>query len=122
MKNGGIFWETYGKTIQNLILEYLLENQDLDIAIGDMSKELKISKPKAYEIMKSFEKKSIIKKSRVVSKTQLYKLNKQNGLVQLYLASFNQCLKLVIEQEGAEEGIHSTPRSCSVGTARAESV
>lgn len=94
----GIFCETYGNTINNRILEYLLENQSLDFAIGDMTKELRISRPKAYEVMRDFEKKEFVKKSRIVGKTQLYLLNKENKRVQLFLKTFRECLKLVVEE------------------------
>jgi sugar-specific transcriptional regulator TrmB len=76
----------------------MLENQDLDFAVGDMAKELKISRPKAYEVIRQFEKKDYVKKSRVVGKTQLYKLNKENLRVKLLLRDFRECLKLVTEE------------------------
>ncbi|MFC1691746.1 hypothetical protein ACFL0W_06215 [Nanoarchaeota archaeon] len=98
MKNIGAFCEIYGNTIHNKVLEYLLENQDLDFAIGDMAKEIKISRPKAYEVIKEFEKKNYVKKSRVIGKTQLYQLNKNNKIVKLFLKNFKACLKLVLEE------------------------
>ena len=70
-----------------------------------MAKELEISKPKSYEIIRQFEKKDYIKKTRVIGKTQLYKLNKANNRVKLFLENFKECLKLVIKeyQEESEE-------------------
>jgi len=98
MKDIGAFCETYGNTIRNRILEYLLENQDLDFAIGDMAKELKISRPKAYEIIREFEKKKYVKKSRMIGKTQLYLLNKESKRVKLFLRDFKECLKIVVKE------------------------
>lgn len=98
MNEMGAFCETYGNTIHNRILEYVLENQDIDFAVGDMAKELGISKPKSYEVIKYFEEKGYIKKSRVVSKTQLYKLNKDNKRVKLFLMDFKECLRLIAEE------------------------
>lgn len=98
MKDIGVFCETYGNTINNQILEYLLENQDIDFAIGDMVKETGISKPKAYEVIKEFEKKGYVKKSRIIGKTQLYLLNKENKRVKLFLKDFRECLKIVVEE------------------------
>ena len=43
-----------------------------------MAEEIEISRPKAYEIIKNLEKENIVKKSRTVSGTQLYILNKNN--------------------------------------------
>lgn len=94
----GIFAETYGNTIRNRILEHILEMDDLDFAIGDMSKELQISKPKCYETINDFVKKEYILKSRIIGKTHLYRLNKENNKVKLFIKSFRECLKLGIEE------------------------
>jgi DNA-binding IclR family transcriptional regulator len=99
-KQTGAFCETYGNTISNRFLEYLLENQNLDIAIGDCAKEMGISRPKAYQIAELFEKKGFIKKSRIIGKTQLYKLNKENLRVKLFLRDFKECLRMMVEESG----------------------
>ena len=94
----GAFCETYGASIQNRVLEHLLENQNLDIAVGDMAKELRVSRPKAYDVVYSFIKKGFVVKSRVIGKTQLYKLNKENRRVQLFIRDFKECLKLIADE------------------------
>ena len=114
MNEIGAFCETYGNTIPNRIIEYLMENQDLDFAVGDMAKELEISKPKAYEIIGEFEKKEYVKKSRIVGKTQLYILNKDNSRVKLFLNDFKECLRLVVE-ENSEESLCENPNICKEG-------
>jgi predicted transcriptional regulator len=108
MRKGGAFCEIYGISIHNLVLEYLLENRDLDFATGDLAKNTKISRPKAYETIKSFEKKAIVKKSRIIAKTQLYILNKSNDKVKLFLKDFNECLRLVVENEKPALARHSS--------------
>ena len=105
MNETGVFCETYGNTIHNRILEYMLENQDIDFAVGDMAKELGISKPKSYEVIKYFETKNYVQKSRLVGKTQLYKLNKDNKKVKLFLRDFKECLRLVVEEYSEEEKV-----------------
>jgi len=117
----GAFCEIYGKTIENEVLEYLLENQDLDFAVGDMAKELGISRPKAYEVIRKFEKKNYAKKSRIVGKTQLYIINKENKRVKLFLKNFKECLKLVAEEHG-ETKSSAGRHSASVGVASAKRV
>jgi len=99
MRKGGIFCEVYGKSMHNLVLEYLLENQGLDFAIGDVAKEVKISRPKAYEVVKELEKKGFVKKNRVVGKTQLYLLDKSNKIVKLLVRNFKECLKIAYEEK-----------------------
>lgn len=107
MNEIGAFCETYGNTIHNRILEYVLENAEIDFAVGDMAKELGISKPKTYEVIKYFEEKGYIEKSRIVGKTQLYKLNEDNERVKLFLNDFKECLRLVVEEYSEEEPIEA---------------
>ena len=78
-----------------------------------MAKELQISKPKAYEIIGEFEKKGYLKKSRIVGKTQLYILNKENSRVKLFLNDFKECLRLVVE-ENSEESLCEDSNTCKV--------
>jgi len=94
----GTFCEIYGITIRNRILEYLLSNQWTDWAVGDIAKELKISRPKVYEIIAEFEKKNYVKKTRIIGKTQLHILNKENPVVKLFMKNFMECLNLVVEE------------------------
>ena len=93
----GVFCEMYGATIRNRVLEYLLENQDLDLAIGDLAKDVEISRPKAYAVIEDFEKEGLVKKSRVVGRTQLYLLDKSQKTVQFYIKNFRECIKFVAD-------------------------
>lgn len=108
MEDIGIFCEVYGVTMNNLVLEYLLENQDIDFAIGDMAKEIEISKPKAYEVINDFEEKNYVKKSRVIGKTQLYMLNKESKRIKLFMRNFKECLKIVIDESGHKKSMKIT--------------
>src|SRR3989338_2935626 len=94
----GKYCEVYGNTLDNQILEYLLEASDVDIAIGDMAKELGISKPKAYAVMAAFGSKGWINKTRLVGKTQMYHLNKDNTIVKIFLRNFDECLHMVVRE------------------------
>jgi predicted transcriptional regulator len=94
----GCFCEVYGITLENRILEYILICRTLDWAIGDMARELKISRPTAYEVIANFEKKGIVKKTRIIGRTQLYTMNNENPLSKIYLRNFKECLNMVIEE------------------------
>jgi sugar-specific transcriptional regulator TrmB len=97
--NNSIFCEMYGNSLRNRVLEQLLENLALDFAVGDLAKETKISRPKAYQIVDDFESQGLIRKSRQVGKTQLYILNRDNPRVQLILHSFKECLRLAADRK-----------------------
>src|SRR3989338_8963044 len=109
----GAFCDVYGDTIENQVLEYLLENKDLDIAVGDMAHELAISRPKAYQVISHFEEKGYVQKSRIIGNTQLYTLNKSDKCVHLFLRDFKECLRLVAE----EHQTNALIRSARVGVA-----
>lgn len=91
----GAFCEVYGKSLRNLMLEFMLENKGLDFSVGDIAEELSISRPKAYQIIKEIEKEGIAKKSRIVSGTQLYILNDKSRRAVLLIKGFKECLKVV---------------------------
>jgi predicted transcriptional regulator len=94
----GCFCEVYGTTLDNRILELILVNGECDWAIGDIARDLKISRPKAYEVIADFEKKGIVKKTRIIGRTQLYTINKDNPISKIYLRNFNECLNMVVEE------------------------
>jgi len=119
MKEIGAFCETYGNTIHNRVLQFMLEIQHLDFAIRDMAKYISISKPKAHEIMKEFEKKGYAKKTRLVGKPQLYTINKNNKRVRIFMRNFRECLKRVIEEYAEKDTPSSSPK---VGVASARNV
>ena len=94
----GAFCELYGKTLRNLVVEYILENKGLDFAIGDMAEELNISRPKAYELIKDLERENLVKTSRIISGTQLFLLNEHEEKAKLLLKNFKECLKVIAEE------------------------
>lgn len=94
----GVFCEVYGDTMRNRVLEYLLTHQHLGVAVGDMAKEIGISRPKAYEVMKELLSKGYVLPHRIVGKTQLYIINKDDAIVKIYMRNFKECLKMVISE------------------------
>jgi len=114
-----IYCEIYGNTIKNKVLSYLMENQYLGISVGDMAKELKISRPKAYEIVDEYIKKGYIIKSRIVGRTQLYIINKENSIAKIYLRNFRECIKMVIDEYSAKNN-KSNSSTNNIGIASAK--
>lgn len=112
----GIFCEIYGASIRNRMLEFMLVLRRLDFAVIDLADEVGISKPKAYEEVKKFEKQRLIIKSRVIGGTQLYKLDLKHRRVKLLLKTFKDCLKLV-----AEEYMEEHPEECRKSKAKSKS-
>ncbi|MGV8172224.1 MAG: hypothetical protein ACP5OA_06050 [Candidatus Woesearchaeota archaeon] len=110
------FCEVYGFTLNNLVWGYLLENRRIGIAVGDMAKELGISRPKAYQIIEEFTKKRYVVKSRIIGKTQLYELDKDNPIVKIYIRNFKECIQMVVDEYKSKKNNHSGNMSTSIST------
>lgn len=95
----GVFCELYGDTARNRILEHFLANYETDFAAPDVAKEKNISKPQTYLIIEDLIKENILIKSRLVGKTQLYRLNMKNKITAFLLKNFEESLKLVFDDE-----------------------
>ena len=101
----GAFCDIYGHNLRNAFLETILVYRHMDFAVCTIVDSIEISKPKAYELVYEYEKKGYIEKSRVLGKTQLYKLNKKDPRVKLLIKAFKDCLKLVMEEYQEKEKV-----------------
>ena len=110
------FCDTYGRTLNNLVWGHFLTNANGGTAVGDMAKEIGISRPKAYQIIGEFLKKGYIKKSRVFGKTQIYSLNEENYVVKLFQRNFKECLTMVAEQYSKRKTTSSASTGVSLST------
>jgi DNA-binding Lrp family transcriptional regulator len=80
------------------MLEHILTYTNLDFAVSDILDEVSISKPKAYTEISKLEQEGVIKKSRIVGGTQLFKLDLNNPIVLQLRKSFEECLKQTINE------------------------
>lgn len=99
------FREIYGDTIEMKVLEYCLEYGSLDFAAGDLAKEINVSRPKVYEIISIFLKKGYLTKSRIVGRTQLFALNRNNCIIKIHLRNFAECLSSIIDEHSKQNNI-----------------
>jgi hypothetical protein len=106
LKEPGVFCEIYGVSIRNRILEFILVKNDSDFAVSDIPEFLGISKPKAYEVIYDFEEKGYIIKTRLIGKTQLYKLNTENPVSKIFIRNFKECLMMVLEEYKPNERLY----------------
>ncbi|MFH0874428.1 MAG: hypothetical protein V1859_00690 [archaeon] len=108
------FIEVYGESITNKVIEYSLENQDIDFAVPDMAKEIKISKPMVYAAVDELISKGIIEKSRIIGKTQLYKINKENNISKIYIRNFKECIDIVIDENTQMNNLYTQDKKVGV--------
>ena len=105
MKEQSAFLEVMGDSPRNRILQYFVECDNLDVAIADIIEEHKLNKATAYNEIKKIIKQEIIKQSRKVGNTQLYRLNKENRISKDLLKVMEICIDRVCEEYGEKEKI-----------------
>ncbi len=76
-----IFVETFGKTAFIKVLDFFLTYQNFDYSKSQVAEEVGISRVTMEKIWKILIKREIIKKTRVIGRATLYRLNKENPVV-----------------------------------------
>ncbi|MFA4819458.1 MAG: hypothetical protein WC613_00695 [Candidatus Aenigmatarchaeota archaeon] len=71
--------EVIGDSIENRILDFLIEGVGIDYTKKDIADNCKISRPTLYKIFPELIKNKIIKPTRKIGRVQLYSLNTDNG-------------------------------------------
>ncbi len=73
--------EVIGNTIENRIIDFLIEGIGLDYTKKDIADNCGISRPTLYKIFPKLIKEGVIKPTRVIGRVQLYSLNTGNEKV-----------------------------------------
>lgn len=63
------------------IFDYLLTEQDIDFSISDMARNARVGRTTLYRIWDTLLKKKIILPTRIIGKSNLHKLNKDNNII-----------------------------------------
>ena len=82
MKEQSLFIEFMGDCPTIRVLDYLMVERDLDFSISDMARNVAIGRTTLYRIWDQLLKNKIILSTRVIGKSKLYKLNKENPKIQ----------------------------------------
>ncbi|MBN2142131.1 hypothetical protein JW711_02255 [Candidatus Woesearchaeota archaeon] len=118
MRQYDAFCEVFGYTAKNKVVAEVITMGGLDFSVGEMAEEARVSKPKTYEIIARLEKKGIVKKTRVIGKTQLYKFNKENPISKVLYKSLMACLDMVADEFSEKKSPHTS--NAGVGVAMAK--
>ena len=82
MKDKSLFIEFMGDSSTIRVLDYLMIERDLDFSISDMARNVAIGRTTLYRIWDGLLKNRIILPTRVIGKSKLYRLNKENPKIQ----------------------------------------
>jgi len=90
--------EILGSGAHIKILDYLLDCKDIDCAVSDLAEGSNISRQYAYKIVEKLMKFGVVEKSRIVGRTQLYKIAKDNSIARKLLEFNNEILKYQVKR------------------------
>ncbi|HLD04278.1 MAG TPA: hypothetical protein VJG90_01020 [Candidatus Nanoarchaeia archaeon] len=82
MAQESLFIEFMGDSPTIRVLDYLLTERELDFSITDMAKNAGIGRSTLYRIWEGLIKNNIILPTRVIGKAKLFKLNKDDAVIQ----------------------------------------
>lgn len=93
-----MFCELFGATARNRVLEIFLEGREIDNGLGNVAEEAGLNRASVYNVASGLLKQGIIMPSRIVGRTQLYKLNFKNDEVRILSKSFDDALRLAARE------------------------
>ncbi|MBI2578805.1 MAG: winged helix-turn-helix transcriptional regulator [Candidatus Aenigmarchaeota archaeon] len=81
MEEKSILLEVIGDTMENRIIDFLIEGVGIDYTKKDIAGGCDISRPTLYKILPKLIKQGIIKPTRKIGRVQMYSLNAENEKV-----------------------------------------
>jgi len=90
-----LFLKAYGDNPKLRVMEFLITFQDYDYSMKEIAKNAEIGYTTLKEFWQEFVKRRIVKKTRIVGKAKMFKLNLDNKEVQLFVKLY----WTVIEQQ-----------------------
>ena len=94
-KPWGVFCDVFGISPRNRVLEIFLEGKEIDNCLGNVAKEGELNRATVYNVINSLLKEKIIVTSRIIGRTQLYKLNAEKDEAKMLIKAFDDTLRLV---------------------------
>ncbi len=77
--------DVIGDTIENRIIDFLIEGRGMDYAKKDIADNCNISRPTLYKVLPRLIKKGVVKSTRTIGRVQLYAINTENEKVKALL-------------------------------------
>ena len=79
------FLKLQGNTVKNRIWSFLIVHSEFDYSMKDIARFSNVSYSALKEIWKEFVKRGIVIHTRDVGKAKMYKLNRENLLVEKFI-------------------------------------
>lgn len=97
--------ETIGDTIENRILDFLIEGRGMDYDKKDIADACGVSRPTIYKILPLLVQSGEVKATRKVGRIEFYSINLENARVKILL----KLEKLLLKESFAGAGRSDEP-------------
>ena len=97
--SNSLLLQTIGDTVENRIIDFLIEGRRIDYTKKDIADNCDISRPTLYKIFPMMMKSGIVKPTRMIGRVQLYSLNESNEKAKALLKLEEFLLKKSFEDE-----------------------
>ena len=92
----------FGDSPASKVLDFLIDNQEFDYSLTDISRGAEIAWSTLHEFWQDLVKLGVVTKTRKIGRAELYKLNKENPLVkkliEIDMLVSKQLIQLEIEK------------------------
>ena len=105
MEENSLFINFMGDSPTVRVLDYLLTERDIDFSISDLARNAGIGRATLYRVFDGLVKNKIIVPTRIIGKAKLYKLNKENKVIQKLLEIDNTLVIEDLKQRSKKEKI-----------------
>ena len=92
------FVTVMGSTPFVRVLDFLLENRPFDYSKTEIAKNAKVGWSTLYGLWKNLEKTKIVRRTRIVGKSKMYRLNEENPIVRKLIELDAKISEAFVEQ------------------------
>lgn len=92
------FLKLQGNTVKNRIWSFLIVHSEFDYSMKDIARFSDVSYSALKEIWKEFVKMEVVVHTRDVGKAKMYKLNRENVLVEKFIDYYWSVVDLEVEK------------------------
>ena len=97
-KEESSFVTVMGSTPFVRVLDFLLENRPFDYSKTEIAKNAKVGWSTLYGLWKNLEKTKIVRRTRIVGKSKMYRLNEENPIVRKLIELDAKISEAFVEQ------------------------
>lgn len=90
--------DVIGGSAENMILDFLIGGIGMDYSKKDIAEGCGLSRPTVYKLLPKMLKDGAVKKTRMLGRSELYSINKENKKVQYLLKLEEILLKTSFEE------------------------